>query len=120
MGDMTGLERTVAPLLATEEFHVSSVTLITSFLVSFGIAKAVANFFSGQLADQSGRKPVLLNGMACGFARPAPHHVRPELGLDRRRQHSPPHQSGVRLVDDGGDEDRSPGEVEPRFRDGPQ
>jgi hypothetical protein len=49
VGGMVGLERTVVPLVATQEFGLTSDTLIFSFIVAFGIVKALANIASGML-----------------------------------------------------------------------
>ena len=62
VGGMVGIERTVVPLIGAKEFHIESTTLITSFIVSFGVVKALANLVSGQLADTWGRKRVLVTG----------------------------------------------------------
>src|SRR2546430_16240321 len=59
---MVGLERTVVPLIARADFGLVSKTVVLSFLVSFGIVKALANLFAGQLADRIGRKPLLVAG----------------------------------------------------------
>ena len=40
VGGMVGLERTVVPLIGSEEFHIASTTLVVSFIVSFGVVKA--------------------------------------------------------------------------------
>ena len=45
VGAMVGLERTVLPLLAEQEFGLASTTAALSFLVSFGLVKAATNFF---------------------------------------------------------------------------
>ena len=42
VGGMVGIERTVVPLIGTEEFRVASTTLVTSFIVSFGLVKALS------------------------------------------------------------------------------
>jgi len=70
VGGMVGIERTVVPLIGAEEFHLASTTLITSFIVSFGLVKAFANLVSGHLADVWGRKQVLLLGWAFGLPVP--------------------------------------------------
>lgn len=70
VGGMVGIERTVVPLIGSEEFHVTSTTLIVSFIVSFGVVKALANLVSGQLADAWGRKRVLVLGWAVGLPVP--------------------------------------------------
>ena len=67
---MVGLERTVVPLIGSEEFRIASTTLIVSFIVSFGVIKALANLVSGQLADTWGRKRVLVLGWLFGLPVP--------------------------------------------------
>ncbi|TVR76221.1 MAG: MFS transporter [Sphaerobacteraceae bacterium] len=70
VGSMIGLERTVLPLLAEEEFGIAAASVATSFIVSFGIVKALANLFAGRLSDRIGRKAILVTGWA--FALPVP------------------------------------------------
>ena len=70
VGGMVGLERSVLPLLAEEEFGLNSHTAILSFIVSFGAVKALANLFAGVLGDRLGRKPVLLAGWLAGLPVP--------------------------------------------------
>lgn len=70
VGGMVGIERTVVPLIGAEEFHLASTTLITSFIVSFGLVKAFANLVSGHLADVWGRKRVLVLGWLFGLPVP--------------------------------------------------
>jgi MFS family permease len=70
VGGMVGIERTVVPLIGGEEFGIASTTLITSFIVSFGVVKAFANLASGQLADTWGRKRVLVLGWLVGLPVP--------------------------------------------------
>jgi len=62
VGAMVGTERTVLPLLATEDFGVASASAALAFLVAFGITKALANLAAGHLADRYGRKRVLVVG----------------------------------------------------------
>jgi len=50
VGAMVGLERTVLPLIAQADFGLVSKTVVLSFLISFGVVKALANLFAGQLA----------------------------------------------------------------------
>lgn len=62
VGAMIGIERTIFPTLAAERFGITSVTAGLSFIISFGIAKAITNYFSGILAVKIGRKNTLLFG----------------------------------------------------------
>src|SRR5213080_493922 len=70
VGAMVGLERTVVPLIAQADFGLVSKTVVLSFLISFGIVKALANLFAGQLADRIGRKPLLVAGWLAGLPVP--------------------------------------------------
>lgn len=70
VGGMVGIERTVVPLIGSEEFGIASTTLVASFIVSFGVVKAFANLVSGQLADKWGRKRVLVLGWLFGLPVP--------------------------------------------------
>jgi MFS family permease len=70
VGGMVGIERTVVPLIGSEEFGIASTTFVVSFIVSFGVIKALANLVSGQLADAWGRKRVLVLGWLVGLPVP--------------------------------------------------
>ena len=56
VGGMIGQERTVLPLLATDEFGLTAFTATLTFIAAFGIVKAATNFFAGTLSDRYGRK----------------------------------------------------------------
>jgi MFS family permease len=62
VGGMVGQERTVLPLLAERVFGLEATTSALTFLVAFGLVKAVTNFAAGALSDRFGRKPVLVAG----------------------------------------------------------
>src|SRR5256885_3500448 len=70
VGGMVGLERTVVPLLAEHDFGLVSRAAALSFIVSFGIVKALANLFAGRLSDRIGRKPILVAGWLVGLPVP--------------------------------------------------
>jgi MFS family permease len=70
VGGLVGQERTVLPLLAEQEFALPGYTAMLTFIVAFGITKAVVNYFAGTLADRFGRKPVLLAGWLFGLPVP--------------------------------------------------
>ncbi|MGH8927048.1 MAG: MFS transporter [Acidimicrobiia bacterium] len=70
VGGMLGQERTVLPLLAREQFGLSGVTVAMTFIVAFGLVKAITNFIAGALSDRWGRKPVLVAGWLFGLPVP--------------------------------------------------
>ena len=78
VGAMIGLERTLLPLLAEQEFKLLSKTAGLSFLITFGLVKALTNLAAGWLGDQVGRKKILVIGWLIGLPVPllimvAPH-----------------------------------------------
>jgi MFS family permease len=62
VGAMVGLERTILPAIAEQEFHLAATAAILSFIVVFGLSKAFTNYLAGVLADGIGRKHVLIAG----------------------------------------------------------
>ena len=62
VGLVVGAERVVAPALAARAFHLVSFLATLSFIISFGVVKALLNLVAGRLSDRIGRKPVLLAG----------------------------------------------------------
>lgn len=70
VGGMVGLERTVVPLVGTEEFHIQSDVVVFSFIIAFGVIKAFTNLISGVLADKYTRKKVLIWGWLVGLPVP--------------------------------------------------
>ena len=57
-------------LIGAEEFKIASTTIVVSFIVSFGVVKAIANLVSGHLADVYGRKHMLVLGWLIGLPVP--------------------------------------------------
>ena len=80
VGAMVGLERSVLPVLAEDDFGLASKTAILSFLVTFGIFKPAANYFAGRLSDRFGRKPVLLAGWLAALPVPVAIILAPSWG----------------------------------------
>jgi MFS family permease len=70
VGGMVGLERSILPQIAESEFHIAAKTAILSFIVVFGITKAITNYYTGVLANKIGRKNLLVVGWL--FAIPVP------------------------------------------------
>lgn len=62
VGGMVGLERTIIPQMAEVDFGIAAKTGILSFIVVFGITKAVTNYYTGVLANRFGRKYLLVTG----------------------------------------------------------
>src|SRR2546423_12793260 len=67
---MVGLERSTVPLLGQRVFGLASTTAVLSFIISFGVIKALANLFAGRLSDRIGRKGVLVVGWLVGLPVP--------------------------------------------------
>jgi MFS family permease len=64
VGMSIGMMRNVVPALAETEFGVprGSFMLLVAFVVAFGFVKGAMNFVAGRLAEDLGRKRVLLLG----------------------------------------------------------
>jgi len=62
VGAMVGMERSILPAIAEHEFLLAARTAILSFIVVFGVTKALTNYLAGRLSDAYGRKVVLLGG----------------------------------------------------------
>src|SRR5687767_14741442 len=67
VGGMVGLERSVLPLVAERDFGLASKSAILSFLVSFGVVKALTNLATGRLVDVVGRRRLLIAGWIVGL-----------------------------------------------------
>jgi MFS family permease len=70
VGAMVGLERTILPAIGEDEFGLAARSAILSFIVVFGISKALTNYFAGRFSDSFGRKHVLVAGWV--IAAPVP------------------------------------------------
>ncbi len=70
VGGMVGLERSILPKIAEAEFNMAAKTAVLSFIIVFGIVKAITNYFTGALANRIGRKNLLTIGWL--FALPVP------------------------------------------------
>lgn len=62
VGGMIGMERSIFPDFASEVFGLESNAAMLSFIVAFGLSKAVTNYFSGRFANRYGRRNLLLFG----------------------------------------------------------
>jgi MFS family permease len=70
VGAMVGLERSVLPLVASEDFGLRSASAVLSFIASFGLTKAFSNLAAGVLVERRGRRWTLIVGWL--FALPVP------------------------------------------------
>ena len=70
VGAMVGTERSILPLIAERDFSIASHSAILSFLISFGIVKALSNLVAGRLSDRIGRKKLLVIGWLMGIPVP--------------------------------------------------
>jgi MFS family permease len=80
VGAMVGLERSTLPLIGREDFGLSSKTAVLSFIVAFGIAKALTNLGAGALAERAGRRRLLIAGWAVALPVPLLIAVAPSWG----------------------------------------
>jgi MFS family permease len=62
VGAMVGIERSILPLLAEREFQLAARSAIFSFIVVFGVTKAITNYLAGRFSDRIGRRQILIAG----------------------------------------------------------
>ena len=62
VGAMVGMERSILPAIAEQEFLLAARSAVLSFIVVFGISKALTNYLAGRFSDVYGRKAVLVAG----------------------------------------------------------
>ena len=70
VGGMIGMERAILPEIAAGEFKMAANTAILSFIVVFGIVKAISNYFTGRFANRIGKKKLLVTGWLFGIPVP--------------------------------------------------
>jgi len=81
VGAMVGLERSVLSLVGERDFDLDSRAAILSFVVAFGIAKALSNLIAGGLADRVGRKRLLVIGWLLALPVPLLIALAPNWGF---------------------------------------
>jgi MFS family permease len=80
VGAMVGLERSTLPLIGEADFGLASKTALLSFIVAFGLAKALTNLGAGVLAQRLGRRRLLIAGWAIALPVPLLIAVAPSWG----------------------------------------
>ena len=96
VGAMVGMERSILSAIAEHEFHLAARAAILTFIVVFGVTKALTNYLAGRLSDAYGRKVILVVGwlidlgvafvvvglaLTIGLVRETKHHVSHEATL---------------------------------------
>jgi MFS family permease len=80
VGAMVGLERSTLPVVGRDEFHLGSSAAVLSFIVAFGIAKALTNLAAGAFAQRAGRRRLLIAGWAVALPVPLLIAIAPSWG----------------------------------------
>jgi len=80
VGAMVGLERSTLPVVGRDAFGLGSSTAVLSFIVAFGVAKALTNLAAGALAQRLGRRRLLIAGWALALPVPLLIAVAPSWG----------------------------------------
>jgi MFS family permease len=80
VGAMVGLERSTLPLVGRDDFHLASSAAVLSFIVAFGVAKALTNLGAGALAQRAGRRRLLIAGWVIALPVPLLIAVAPSWG----------------------------------------
>jgi MFS family permease len=80
VGAMVGLERATLPLVGRDNFHLASDAAVLSFIVGFGVSKALTNLGAGALAQRIGRRRLLIAGWAAALPVPLLIGVAPSWG----------------------------------------
>jgi MFS family permease len=81
VGAMVGLERSTLPLIGKDDFGLGSKAAVLSFIVAFGLAKALTNLAAGSLADRVGRRRLLIIGWVLALPVPLLIAVAPSWTL---------------------------------------
>ncbi len=80
VGAMVGLERSTLPLIGRDDFGLGSNAAVLSFIVAFGLVKALTNLGAGALAQRVGRRRLLIAGWAVALPVPLLIAVAPSWG----------------------------------------
>jgi MFS family permease len=80
VGAMVGLERSTLPLIGRDDFGIDSSAAVLSFIVAFGLVKALTNLGAGALAERLGRRRLLIAGWAVALPVPLLIAVAPSWG----------------------------------------
>ena len=80
VGAMVGLERSTLPLIGEADFGLASSAAVLSFIVAFGLAKALTNLGAGAFAQRLGRRRLLILGWTLALPVPLLIAIAPSWG----------------------------------------
>ncbi|PZG87183.1 MFS transporter [Streptomyces sp. NTH33] len=81
VGGLVGLERTTVPLIGSRVFGLTSDLAVFSFIIAFGLTKALTNLAAGALTARFRRKQLLVAGWLIGVPVPFALAWAPSWGL---------------------------------------
>ncbi|MEU6283363.1 MFS transporter [Streptomyces sp. NPDC047028] len=81
VGGLVGLERTTVPLIGGRVFGLTSDLAVFSFIIAFGVSKALTNLAAGALTARFRRKQLLVTGWLIGIPVPFALAWAPSWGL---------------------------------------
>ena len=70
VGALVGLERTTVPLIGADVFGLTSDLAVFSFIIAFGVTKALTNLAAGALTARFRRRQLLVAGWLIGIPVP--------------------------------------------------
>ncbi|OLZ68903.1 MFS transporter [Streptomyces sp. IMTB 2501] len=70
VGGLVGLERTTVPLIGAHTFRLTNDLAVFSFIIAFGLTKALTNLAAGALTARFRRKQLLVTGWLIGVPVP--------------------------------------------------
>ncbi|MFJ9539599.1 MFS transporter [Streptomyces sp. NPDC101225] len=70
VGGLVGLERTTVPLIGSHVFGLTSDLAVFSFIIAFGVTKALTNLAAGALTARFRRRQLLVTGWLIGVPVP--------------------------------------------------
>ncbi len=70
VGGLLGIERSIMPMLAEQQFGIKNNMLLLAFIMAFGMSKMTINYWGGKWAMKVSRKKLLLIGWSLAIPVP--------------------------------------------------
>ncbi len=70
VGGVVGAERSILAPIAMHDFGIAAKSGILSFIIVFGVAKAISNYYNGRFSDRFGRRNMLIAGWVAAIPVP--------------------------------------------------